>query len=761
MEAMALDLVKGSIESLLNATAVHIGEEIGLVWGLKADLKNLQKELTKVNELLLGAESKFGSGSPESENPVFKDWVNGVAEVAYRAEDVIEEYAYEVVNRKFDLADMVKMQLLERLKTKVRFSCFSNNNPVVLRFRMAHKVKSLRESIIEVYAKAKDLGINPLLVASYLPGSSDHPTTVTEAEKELQLRRENVDYEGLIGRDHFIDQIKERIRQASYSNKRLTVIGVFGMAGLGKTTISRSIFKGADLNQYFQKQLWICVSHDFDFQGLLRGMLEQLGERSTLSDEEAIKKSIRDELQGKKFFLVLDDVWGTFGTKWEPLRCCLQDMSELKGNTILVTSRSKEVLEKLKTYSADPMQPMDDPCIHELPRLTPEDSWSLFKQRVGDDMLDSTTAEKTRKETKTELGRKMWERCGHVPLAIRTLADLLRSRKDISLWKEIEASGIWSEEDNITLPSIKLSFKHLPSVVLKKCFVYCAIFQEDEKIEKDRLIQLWMARGFLRHSCYEMERVGEQYFHVLLNNSLFQDVVFDDLGNVISCKMHDAVHALARALSENGVAQRVQHLSLLDNKQQGLELELGDALRTLFLSFNPTMLENVSMKRVKCLRALSLVGIGLQELPDSIGELKHLRYLDISENEIKSLPDGFVKLYNLQTVRVFSGRLRKESIPMFPKGLNKLVNLRQICGSRNERMGIPVGLGMLTCLQTLPIVIDASLDWGGKLSELQTLCKLKGSLMIHGLKCVEVEEAQKVELGLKENIKESDRKSVV
>ena len=240
MEEIALDLVKGSIESLLKATAVRIGEEIVLIWGLKADLNNLKKELKEVNGLLVGAESKFGSGSPLAENPLFKEWVKAVAQVAYRAEDVIDGYAYEILKRKMELAEMAEMKSpVLRWKTKVGLLwCFSNNNPVVFRLRVAHKVKSLRESIAEISANAKRLGIKLVDVAD-AAGASQHSTsdhTATSwAERQLQLRRENVDYEGLIGRDRFIDQIKEELRMASDSDKRLTVIGIHGMGGTTTT----------------------------------------------------------------------------------------------------------------------------------------------------------------------------------------------------------------------------------------------------------------------------------------------------------------------------------------------------------------------------------------------------------------------------------------------------------------------------------------------------------------------------------------------
>jgi len=230
MEAVAADLAKDSVESLLKSIVASIGKEIALAWGFKDDLKDLEGKLKRLHHLLSGAESKFGSGSPEFENPVLRDWVKKVADVAYRAEDVVDEYAYEVLKRKLALRDMASMQPLLRFKTRVRFFCFSrSSNPVLLRFRMAHKVKSLKESIAEVYADAKDLGIRPVEVAAAGSSSTDHPT---KTERELQLQREQVDnYEVLVGRDDIKAQIIQQLHQASNSPKRLTVIGVHGMPG--------------------------------------------------------------------------------------------------------------------------------------------------------------------------------------------------------------------------------------------------------------------------------------------------------------------------------------------------------------------------------------------------------------------------------------------------------------------------------------------------------------------------------------------------
>jgi Leucine-rich repeat (LRR) protein len=147
------------------------------------------------------------------------------------------------------------------------------------------------------------------------------------------------------------------------------------------------------------------------------------------------------------------------------------------------------------------------------------------------------------------------------------------------------------------------------------------------------------------------------------------------------------------------------------------------------------------------LRTLDLSNLNLRMVPHSIGELKHLRYLDLSKNKaIKILPNSITKLLNLQTLKL-SGC---ESLRELPRGIKKLFNLRHLDISGCRRLThMPLGLRHLTSLEILPKFVvsqegfnaRSSCGWcknkkatsSGGPSELKELRNLGGRLRIENL----------------------------
>ncbi|KAK6255564.1 hypothetical protein SCA6_016869 [Theobroma cacao] len=183
------------------------------------------------------------------------------------------------------------------------------------------------------------------------------------------------------------------------------------------------------------------------------------------------------------------------------------------------------------------------------------------------------------------------------------------------------------------------------------------------------------------------------------------------------------------------------HIRRLSIISTGIEVptiseDVATKLRSLFS--NVDVLHRMS-NEPKSLRVLNFRGAKVEKLPAFLGKLEHLRYLDISRTKIKKLPKSFTQLYNLQTLSIMDCCLER-----LPKGITKLVSLRHIYFNKEKLM--PVKLGCLPCLQTLPFFY-VSIESGRKVEELGFLSQLRGELEIYNLEHVkEKAEASRAKL---------------
>ncbi|RXH85019.1 hypothetical protein DVH24_041787 [Malus domestica] len=703
-------------EGILNKVLSLAREEFSHAWGFKAELGRLRKSLTDIERFLVDV-----ADQPRDRPESIEKWVKELKDVAHEAEDVLDEFQYEVDRRKVEIQNHMRKKVL---------NFFSLSNPLAFRLKMAHKIQKINASLVDLKSNASVLGL--------VSKSKDATPRGNRGERQTNafIGRDEV----TVGRKDDVSKIVTTLTDSKYNQENLAVMAIVGMAGLGKTTLAKSVYNEDSVHKFFQKRIWVCVSNTFDVNLVLLRILEQLNPAKAPSkdNQNALLMFLSEELKDKRYLLVLDDVWNEDSEKWENLMDCLSKLYSTKGSKIVVTTRSSIVAS-----TSEKLLPR-----HQLRILSVDECWSIMKDKAF-----SNNSAQIAPEFQT-IGREIAENCGGVPLVAKVLGGILATKRRVDEWLSFKDSRIWknlSKREDRIMSVLRLSFDNLESPSLKQCFAYCSMFKKDFEIRRDNLIQLWMAQGLLHPSSSEskdMEDIGNEYFDILLQSSLFQDATMSDNGIVSKCKMHDLVHDLAELVSKSESLMEdlcgrdntleIQHVARVSTSTlEKIPQRSAVKLRSLF-SDDGEVPSNI-LPQFKALRVLNLSNASIEEFPDSIGRLKHLRYLDISETRFKALPSSIGKLYNLQTLKATNCALKE-----FPKELQNLINLRHIYFDKSVKF--PQKLRRLTCLQTLPY-FSVGNETGRRIEELAGLKQLKGELIICNLEHVKNgEEAKKAML---------------
>ncbi|KAH0752493.1 hypothetical protein KY285_005641 [Solanum tuberosum] len=659
-----------------------------------------------------------------------EQWLNRLERVAEDAQNVFDRFRYESLKTKVMSSPMKKVS-----------GFFSHT---AFKRKISRKINNINKEVTAINKVAKDLGLQSPMVPS---------------RKILPIRETDslVVASDVVGRDLDVAVIKEKILNMRKEDVVLSTIPIVGMGGLGKTTMAKRIYNDEHIKQAFEKRIWLCLPEMSETKSFLEQILESLTERKfEVERRDIIVKKLQDELGGKKYLLVLDDLWHVDFTSWHEFVDTLRGINTSRGNCILVTTRMKRVASTVATD------------LHMLGKLTEDHCWSIFKQKA---FVDGRVPEEL-----ASMGNKIVEMCQGLPLAASVLGGLLHNKEKHEWQAILDGNPLVAGEDDKGENSIKkiltLSYVYLPSVQLKKCFAYFAMFPKDSEFEKEQLIQLWMAEGFL-HPCQEttvMEDVGHRFFQILLQNSLLQDIKLDELNNITHCKVHDLVHDLAGDILKSKLfdpkgddgekLSQVRYFGCESPRNQIDKIYEPQRLCTLFWRSN-SISEDMLLS-FKFLRALNLSSSGIKELSAKIGKLIYLRYLDLSNTKITALPNSICKLYNLQTFRVINCHSLKE----LPYEMGNMISLRHIYYTsadetnghlgewciRNEHFQMPLKMRQLTCLQTLQF-FKVGVAKGRQIEELGHLKNLRGELTINGLQLVgDREEARTANLQEKSNI---------
>ncbi|KAH7835569.1 hypothetical protein Vadar_027450 [Vaccinium darrowii] len=475
-------------------------------------------------------------------------------------------------------------------------------------------------------------------------------------------------------------------------NEDVKQIGVYGMGGVGKTTIMKHIhnriLKETDK---FDKVYWVTISKAFNVPKLQSDIAGALNLCLSNDEDETIRaRELYATLsQKKKYVLILDDLWEAFPLE----RVGIPEPTQINGCRILLTTRSLDVCRRMDCTAV------------KVELLTEQEALTLFLRKA---VRNGVVLAPDVKAIAVEIAKE----CAGLPLAIVIVAGSLRGLEGIHAWRDAlnEFTNLMNEVsggENEVFEQLKFSYSRLGDKVVQDCFLYCSLYPEDHEIYVDDLIELWTAEGLIpeMNSVEAMVDKCRSIVEKLKSTCLLEATIDDDDDDDDEFErvgMHDLIRDMAFRITggryrhmvkdENGLygppyndwSKDHERISFMDSWMSELPNRppVCPRLTTLLLQDNLiSLIPDSFFTNMPCLKVLDLSGNKIRSLPKSISNLENLHALILSGcRELEYVPS----MEKLKALKVFilTWSLIKEA----PKGIEQLVNLRKLDLSDNRRL---------------------------------------------------------------------------
>ncbi|KAJ8628027.1 hypothetical protein MRB53_021334 [Persea americana] len=501
-------------------------------------------------------------------------------------------------------------------------------------------------------------------------------------------------------------------------DKHTSVICIYGMGGIGKTTLMKAINNKLQATSEFRYVIWVTVSKQLNLQKIQKEIMSRLhlkfDEKDSYQDRSM---QLREWLSNKRYMLILDDLWNSINLSEIGIPTNKENGSKIAITTRIANMSAVQVCGDMK---AEKMR---------IETLTKEEAWELFAANVGKEVVHQPHIKDVANDIVME--------CGGLPLAIVVVAKAMERQNKKEVWQDAlralraSAPEIEGMEPQVFLP-LKLSYDDLKDEEVKKCFLYCSLFPEDYEIPVKHIIGLWiMMEGFIDNNVdnlVDASNKGHRIIETLKRRFLLEE----GIKKKNSVKMHDIIRDLALYIASSSCNEgpkflvkagfgkalekapcedtwrECERISLMMNDITELPIkpecpnlislfftenrritavprsffELMPALQVLDLSFISITSLSVSSSSLLNLRALILRGCRrLTEVP-FLGQLKELQFLDIKSSGIRSLPEEMQNLVKLKKLNM--SYIKSHSFTIPSNVMSGLSSLEDLCMQKTK-----------------------------------------------------------------------------
>lgn len=721
-----MDFATGAMGSLLNKLGEMLKEEYNLQRGVKGQVRSVRRELESTQTALV----KIGKVPRGELDEQIKLWSDEIREVTYQMEDILDtvlvsaEFRESSKGSRSNWLKEVLGQMGDMLK---KAKC---------QHRLAVAVKEIQGQLEEVSLRrdrnivdvkiVKPVLFDPRVKAFY----NESPSLVgIKGKRDVELMK------------LLLDGDSETL------SSKLKIVSVVGSGGLGKTTLVHVVYEM--IKDHFSCKAFVTVGQHPDakkvlfdvWKGVTSGSSDGMDCDILECDIFELIGKLKSFLHNRRYLVVIDDIWNK--DLWETVSVIFAH-SNSHGSRLVSTTRNLNVAEACCSSPHD--------VIYSMKALTAAESEVLFCRRVFSDGgvcpndLKSVTAE-------------ILHKCGGVPLAIITITSMLASEviQPVHKWTAILDSighGLTDKDSSGALRNILLLSYDDLSHQLRNILLYLSIHPEDCTIYRDEVIWKMIAEGIIQsvdqRCTYEL---GVTYINELVNRNLLIPSISLKSGELVACRIHDMLLDILRSLSKEQnftcvlddttvlADKPVRRLSIQCSHVQAAEvinsMEVAQIRSvTLFPHAESVIDMTVLLPKFKILRVLDLRDCNLNTRTYKINlsvvcNLLHLRFLGLANTGVREVPEEIGNLQFLQYLDVMGC----DYLTLFPMTIRYLKRLLVLFGS--GRTKVPGGFGDLTNLEVLKAVRFSL----GSVRELVKLSKLRELVINFMNESLELEHA--------------------